>query len=81
MRTCLICLQHLILQFLTGHVQNLHYKGFQHVQSDQVETGRLNVAFGSVKEFDHMRLLATDLTDCGIDKWWEEAMGFKQSER
>ena len=61
-------------------MQGLHYKGFQHIKSEAVETGRLDVPFGSVKEFDQIKSLTPDLTACGVLEWWEEGMGFRKKE-
>ena len=59
--------------------QGLRYKDYQHVCSEQVDTGRLDVSFGSSKEFITLKDLAADLKECGVTEWWEEAMGFMKA--
>ena len=35
---------------------------------------------GAVKEFESMKDLASDLTECGILDWWRVNMGFTKGE-
>ncbi|KAL9127188.1 MAG: hypothetical protein Q9217_003896 [Psora testacea] len=63
-----------------GTVKRLRYKDYQQLRSEQVETGRLDIAIGGLKEFESMKGLAADLIECGLLEWWEQGMGFSRGE-
>ncbi|KAL9098030.1 MAG: hypothetical protein Q9163_006225 [Psora crenata] len=66
------------LEGWVGAVKRLRYKDYQHLRSERVETGRLNTPPGSVRQFETVKALATDLTECGVLEWWEQSMGFSK---
>ena len=48
--------------------------------NEKVETGRLGVPFGNLREHESLKALATDLDVCGVFEWWNRHMGFSKQE-
>ena len=61
-------------------LQRLRYKDYKLIHSGVVEDGKLQVEPGSVKEFESMKVLVPELTECGTLDWWNLNVGFTKGD-